>query len=74
MPKINKSDMAGIIEVSKEYLISHQSVIRAPLTYIIEKTILVQTYGDYLNYATPDNEMIARMLHLPPEKNKLLLE
>ena len=25
-------------------------------------------------YATHDNEIIARMLHLPPEKNKLPLE
>ena len=25
-------------------------------------------------YATPDNEIIARMLHLPLNKNKLLLE
>ena len=25
-------------------------------------------------YATPDNKMIARMIHLPPHKNKLLLE
>ena len=25
-------------------------------------------------YATPDGNMIARMLHLPPDKNKLLLE
>ena len=47
-------------------------VIRAPLAYIIRKTILVQTYGDNPKYATPDNEMIARMLHLPQDKNKLL--
>ena len=25
-------------------------------------------------YATPDDQMIARMLHLPPDMNKLLLE
>ena len=30
--------------------------------------------GDYPTYTTPDNEMIARMLHLPPDKNKLLSE
>ena len=28
-------------------------------------------YGDYPKYVTPDNEVIARMLHLPPEKNRL---
>ena len=30
--------------------------------------------GDYPSYVTPDNKMITRMLHLPPDKNKLLLE
>ena len=30
--------------------------------------------GDYPMYATPDDKMIARMLHLPPDKNKLLSE
>ena len=46
---------------------------KAPLAYIIRKTITIQAYGDYPTYATPDDEMIARMLHLPPNKNKLLL-
>ena len=49
-------------------------VIRAPLAYIIRKSITVQTYGEYPTYANPDNEMITRMLHLRPDKNKLLLE
>ena len=30
--------------------------------------------GNYTMYATPDDEMIARMLHLSPNKNKLLSE
>ena len=37
----------------------------------IRITITVQTYGDYPMYATPDNEMITRMLHLPSDKNKV---
>ena len=66
LPKINKSDMTGTMESIKEYLILHRGVARAPLAYIIQKTITFQT--------TPDNEMITRMLHLPPDKNKLLPE
>ena len=38
------------------------------------KTWIVQTCGDYPWYVTPDDEMIASMLYLPPDKNKLLLE
>ena len=34
----------------------------------------VQTYGDYPTYATLDDKMIARMLHLPSEKDKGLHE
>ena len=30
--------------------------------------------GKYPMYAFPDIEIITRMLHLPPDKNKLLLE
>ena len=74
LPKINKSDMARMMEATEEYLRSCQGVMRAPLAYIIRKTILVQTYDEYPKYATPDDEMIARMLHLPPDKNKLLQE
>ena len=44
------------------------------LAYIIRMSITVQTYGEYPMYATTDDEMIARMLHLPPDKNKLLPE
>ena len=71
---INKSDMAGMMEAIKEYLRSHCIVMRAPLAYIIRKTIQVQTYDEYLMYATPDNKMITRMLHLPPDKTKILLD
>ena len=74
LPKINKADMAGTMEVIKKYLRTHCSVIRAPLAYIMKKTILVKTYDDYLKHATPDDEVIARMIHLSPDKNKLLLE
>ena len=45
--------------------------MRTPLVYIIRKTLIVPIYGDYLKYATPDDEMIARMLHLPTDKSKL---
>ena len=45
--------------------------MREHLAYIISKTIIVQIYGNYPKFATPDNEMIARMLHLPPDKNRL---
>ena len=61
--------MISTMEVIKEYLRSSQYVMRAPLAYIIRKTILVQTYGEYPKYVTPDDEMITRMLHLPPDKN-----
>ena len=74
LPKINESDMAGMMEAYKEYLRSYQAVMRAPLAYITRKTILVQIYGDYTKNATPDDEMIVVMLHLPPDKNKLLQE
>ena len=45
-----------------------------PLSYLIRKTITVQNYGGYSRYATPDDEMIARMLHLPLDKNRLHYE
>ena len=71
LPNVNKADMAGIMESIKEYLKSCHGVIRAPLAQVIRKIITVQVYGDYPKYATPDNKTIARMLHLPPDKNKL---
>ena len=42
-----------------------------PLAYVIRKSILVKTYGDYPKYATPDNKIITRTLYLPLYKNKL---
>ena len=71
LPKVNKSDMARTIESIKEYLESHYGVVRVPLASIIRKTITVQVNGDYPKYVTPDDKMIIRMLHLPPDKNKL---
>ena len=71
LPEINKADMAGTMESIKEYLRSHHGDMRVLLTYFIRRTITVQVYGDYPKYATPDNEMITRMLHLPPDKIKL---
>ena len=59
------------MESIKEYLRSHHVVVRAPLAYIIRKTITVQPYGDYPKYPTPDDKMITEILHLPPDKNKL---
>ena len=71
LPKVNKADMAGMMESIVEYLRSHCGVVRTPLVYVIRKTIIVQIYGDCPNYATPDDKMIAMMLHLPPDKNKM---
>ena len=71
LPKVNKADMAGTMESIKEYLRSYCGIIRATLAYIIRKTITVQTYGDYPTYATPDDEIIARILHQPPDKGRL---
>ena len=62
--KINKSDIAGMMEAIKEYLRSCHHVVRAPLAYIERKKIIVKTYNDYPMYVTSDNEMIARMLCL----------
>ena len=71
LPKINKSDMAGTMEAFMEYLRLCCGVIMAPLAYVIRKTITVQTYSVYPMYATPDDEMITRTLHLPPDRNKV---
>ena len=42
-----------------------------PVAYIIRETIIVETNCDYCMYATLDDEMIPRMLCLPPDKNRL---
>ena len=57
--KVNKANMAGMMEAIKENLRSHCFVIMAPLAYIIRKAITVKIYG-----------VITRMLHLPPDKNR----
>ena len=41
LPKINKSDMTGMMESIEEYLRACHDVIKAPLAYIIRKTIIV---------------------------------
>ena len=71
LPKVNKAVMAGTLEAIEDYLRSCHDVVRAPLAYIIRKTITVQTCDNYPKYVTNDEEMITRMLHPPPEKNKL---
>ena len=74
LSKVNKADNAGTMEAIEEHLRLHHVVVRAPLAYIIRRTIIVQTYGNYSRYVTPDDDMIARMLCLLPNKNKLLME
>ena len=64
-------DIDLIWQGHEKYLRSCHGVVQVPLAYIIRKTMTVQTYGDYPSYATPDDEMIARMLHLPSDKNKV---
>ena len=55
----------------KEYVRSCWGVMRMPLAYIKRMAITVQVYGDVPSYITPNKQMIARMLHLPTDKNKL---
>ena len=74
LPKINKSKMARTTEAMKVYVRSCQGVMRTPLAYIVRKTKIVETYGDYDKYKTTENEMIARVIHLPPDRKKLIPE
>ena len=67
----NKADIVGMMQSVKEYLRSCQGVVRAPLAYLIRKSIIVQVYGEYLKFATPDDKMITRMLHLSQDEKKL---
>ena len=71
LPKVNKADIAGMMESIEECLRSHCSIMRAYLAYVIWKIITVPIYGNDPKYATHDDEMIARMLQLPSDKNKL---
>ena len=41
------------------------------MAYVIKNTIKRQTYSDYPLHATPDDEMIIRMLCLPSDKNNM---
>ena len=74
LPEVNKADMTQMMEAIEEYFRSCHDVVRAPLAYVIRKTIIFQTYGDYPKCMTPDNKMIVRMLHLSQDKSKLLLK
>ena len=47
LPEVDNADMAGMMESIKEYLISCHGLVRAPLAYIIGKTMTVQIYGGY---------------------------
>ena len=72
LPKVNKADIVGTIEVIEEYLRLCCGVVRVPLAYVIRKTIIiVQNYGDYPKYATPDDKIMARMLNLSPDNYRL---
>ena len=64
-PKVNKAHMAAMMESNEKYIKSCYGVVRVPLAYVIRKTMNFQTYGDYTKYATSDDKMIARRLHLP---------
>ena len=71
LSKVNKSDMAGMMETIQKYLRLCCGVVRALLKYVTRETIIGQIYGDYSKYATLDNKMIAMALHLSLDKNKL---
>ena len=71
LTKVNKADMAEMMESIKEYLRSCCAVVTVPLACMIREIIIVQIYGDYPEYGTPDNKMITRMLCLHPDKNRL---
>ena len=74
LPKVNKADMVGMIEANEEYIRSCHGMEKAPLAYIIRKTVVVQTYGPYPWYATPHDNMITKMLQLPKKQNRLCSE
>ena len=61
------------MEAIEEYIRSHHYVVRVPLACIIRRTIIIQTYGHYPKFMTPDGKLIAMLLHLPQTKTKLLL-
>ena len=57
--------MVGTMEAIKEYIRTHSGVTRAPLAYFIRKTIVIDSYGCYPQYAISADEIIAKMLPLP---------
>ena len=69
--RVNKTDIAGTIGAIKQYHRPSHGVMRMPLTCVPRKTIINETYGDYPKYAIPDNKIIASILHLPLDKNRL---
>ena len=70
LPKVNAADMAEMMESFKEYLTSSWCCKRL-LAYVIRKTTILQICGDYPKYVTTGDEMIARILYLTPDKNRL---
>ena len=74
LPKDNKAEMTGMINAVEENLRLHHGVVRAPFVYVIRKMMIAQTYSEYLRYVTLDDEMISRMSHLFPNKNRLKLK
>ena len=60
LPKVNEADMAEAMETTKECPRSCSGVMRASIAHVNRKIIIVQAYGDYPRYVTPDNKMITR--------------
>ena len=74
MPQVKKANMVEMMEAIEKYLRLHHSVKRGPLSYVIRKAIIVQTYDTNSWYATPDDKIIAKMLHLLMKQNRLCKE
>ena len=66
--------MASMMEVINNQFRSCHGVGKVPLTYIIRKIIVIETCGTYLWYATLDDKMIVRILHLLKEQKSLHIE
>ena len=62
LPEVNKVDIAELIKAVKENLRSNCGVVR------------ILNYGDYHMSVTAYYDVIARILHLTQDMNKLLLE
>ena len=74
------NNATGMIETIKQYLRSCYGVEKTPLAHIVRnmvivrKMVIVQRYGNHLQYMTPNDKMIARMLHLPKDSNRICYE